>query len=114
MILVSGDGKPQAALRLNGRKAPIRSGVRLTNANGDVRLEQLRVTHWNGLPPSEAREDKSRLHRTDGSVVYGRLTAYDPQSKQLTVQDGTTETLVKQEAVADVFLTPARSWSRRR
>jgi thiol-disulfide isomerase/thioredoxin len=107
LLLVSGDGKPLAALHLNGKNAPIRSGVRLTNTKGDLRLEQLRITRWNGLLPGEAPADKSRLQRTDGSVVYGRLTAYDPESKELTVRDGATETLVKQEAVADVFLAPA-------
>ena len=53
-----------------------------------------------------ARGDQSRLHRTDGSIVYGRLTGFDPESRQFTIRDGTTETVVKEAAMADVFLSP--------
>src|SRR5207247_2826015 len=80
---------------------------RLTNGKGAVRLERLRVARWTGVTPRDVRDDQSRLHRTDGSVVYGRLAAFDPASKQFTVRNGTTETRVPQEAVADLFLAPA-------
>ncbi len=81
--------------------------MRLTNKSGDVRLEHLRITRWNGVEPRDVREDQSRLHRTDGSVVYGRLTAYDPKSKQFTMRDGKTETFVNHDEIADVFLSPS-------
>src|SRR5262249_31253635 len=51
-------------------------------------------------------EDQSRIHRTDGSVVYGHITAYDPKSKQFTIRDGMTQTFVKQDEIADMFLSP--------
>jgi thiol-disulfide isomerase/thioredoxin len=107
LILFSRSGKPLATLHINTKKPPIHSGVRLTNTKGDVRLEHLRITRWNGLPPREVREDQARLHRTDGSIVYGRLAAFDPKSKQFTVRDGMRETLVEQDAIADVFLSPS-------
>jgi thiol-disulfide isomerase/thioredoxin len=109
LILFSPSGKRLATLKINARIPPIHSGVRLTNLKGDVRLEQLRVTRWNGLPPHEIREDVSRLHRTDGSIVYGQLTTFDPESKQFTVRDGTTESRVEQEQIADVLLSPSYS-----
>jgi thiol-disulfide isomerase/thioredoxin len=107
LILLSRSGKPLATLHVNGKKPPIHSGVRLTNKSGDVRVEHLRITRWNGLAPHDVREDQSRLHRTDGSVVYGRLTAYDPKSKQFTIRDGMTETVVKHDEIANVFLSPS-------
>ena len=44
------------------------------------------------LPPREVNDDRARLHRTDGSIVYGLLTAFDPTAKEFTVRDGATET----------------------
>src|SRR5262249_8217128 len=109
LILLSPGGLPQATLNLSGKRPPLRTGVRLTNRVGDVRLERLRITRWNGAAPREVREDQARVHRTDGSVVYGRLAAFDPQSKEFTVRDDAAETVVKHDAIADVFLSPARS-----
>jgi peroxiredoxin len=79
-------------------------GVRLTNFKGDVRLETLRISRWNGVPPQDVRDDRSRLHRTDGSIVYGQLSGYDPQAKRFTVRDAGTDTVVSGDAVSDIFL----------
>ena len=107
LILLSRSGKPLATLNVREKKPAVHSGVRLTNRTGDLRVEHLRITRWNGLPPREVREDQSRLHRTDGSVVYGHITAYDPKSKQFTIHDGMTQTVVKQDEIADVYLSPS-------
>src|SRR5262249_37551087 len=102
LILLSRSGKPLATLAISGKKPPVHSGVRLTNKNGDVRLEHLRITRWNGMAPREVREDRARLHRTDGTVMYGKLTAYDPKSRQFIVREGITDTFVPHDAIADV------------
>lgn len=107
LVLLSPGGKALATLNLGARGAPFPGSVRLTNGKGDVRLEHLRVARWNGVTPRNVRDDQSRLHRTDGTVVYGRLAAFDPESKQFTVRNSDTETRVPQEAVADLFLSPA-------
>jgi thiol-disulfide isomerase/thioredoxin len=107
LILLSRSGKPLATLAIRGKKPPVHSGVRLTNKNGDVRLEHLRVTRWNGMAPREVREDRARLHRTDGTVIYGKLKAYDPKSRQFIVREGITDTFVPHDAIADVFLSPS-------
>jgi thiol-disulfide isomerase/thioredoxin len=107
LILLSRSGKPLATLHIKGKKPPIHSGVRLTNKGGDVRIEHLRITRWNGVAPRDVREDQSRVHRTDGSVVYGRLSTYDAKSKQFTVREGARETIVKDDEIADVFLSPS-------
>ncbi|HLJ97120.1 MAG TPA: hypothetical protein VKU02_28405, partial [Gemmataceae bacterium] len=105
--LLSRGGKPLATLHVDAKNGPIHPGVRLTNKKGDVRLEHLRITSWNGLPPREIREEQSRLHRTDGSIVYGQITGFDPDSKQFTFRDGKTETRIEQAAILDVFLAPS-------
>jgi thiol-disulfide isomerase/thioredoxin len=114
LIVLSPNGKPLATLSLNDKNPLVRPGVRLRNNKGDIRLENLRITRWNGLPPREARGDEARLHRQDGSIVYGQLAAFDPASKQFTMRDGATETVVPHNAVADVFLTPSAAAEKQR
>ena len=70
-----------------------------------MRLEHLRISRWNGVEP---RDDQARLHRMDGSVVHGRLEAYDPKTKKFTFRDGNSESIVEHDAVADMFLSPAQ------
>jgi thiol-disulfide isomerase/thioredoxin len=107
LILLSRSGKPLASLKVGGKKPSIFPGVLLTNRNGDVRLEHLRISGWNGVPPRDVREDQSRVHRSDGSVIYGRLAAYDPEAKEFTIREGTTETRLKHDEIAEVFLSPS-------
>lgn len=109
LVLLSRNGQALATLNLNAKAPQIRSGVRLTNTTGDVRLQHLRVTRWNGLPPREGKGDQARLHRTDGSIVYGRLESYDPKTKEFTIRDGTMVTTVKHDVIADVFLAPPQA-----
>jgi peroxiredoxin len=106
LTVLSRAGKPLATLRVSDKKPQTHPGIRLTNKKGDVRLEYLRVTRWNGLAPREAREDQSRVHRADGSIVYGQLVAFDLATRQFTLSDGTNQTTLKQDEIADVFLTP--------
>jgi thiol-disulfide isomerase/thioredoxin len=105
LLLFSRGGKSLAVLQVKSKKhgQPGR-GVRLVNRRGDVLLEYLRISRWNGAEPVNVREDQSRVHRTDGTIVYGRLAAYDPQRKQFTVREGRAETQVKQDEIAEVFL----------
>jgi thiol-disulfide isomerase/thioredoxin len=106
LILLSPSGKPLATLNTHPKKPLVHSGLRLTNGKGDVRLEYVRITRWNGQLPREAREDQPRIHRLDGSIAYGQLTAYDPKSKKFTLRDGATTTVVAQDAVADLYFAP--------
>lgn len=99
-------GKAVAALAIAGDKPAAFGGVRLVNGKGDVRLEHLRVARWDGRPPPEVAEGRPWVGRTDGSVVYGEVTAYDPAAKRFTVRDGETETAVPHDAVADVYPAP--------
>jgi peroxiredoxin len=106
LTLLSRTGKPLSTLVIAGKKPPPQRGVRLVNVKGDVRLEYLRVTRWNGPPPRDVRDDQPRISRSDGSIVYGQLAAYDAKTKQFTVRDGDRETLISHDAVAEIYPTP--------
>jgi thiol-disulfide isomerase/thioredoxin len=105
LLLFSRSGKPLATLDIRAKKQPVCPSVRLTNRKGDLRLAYLRITRWNDTQTRQEWKDQPRVQRTDGSVVYGRLAAYDPTAKQFTVRDK-TDTVVKQDALADVYLSP--------
>ncbi len=106
LLVYSPNGMPRGQINVTPRKPQVLSGLRLTNKRGDVRLERLRISRWNGVPPREVQANKSRLHRTDGSIVYGQLSAFDPDAKQFTVRDGNDETKVAADQISSVFLSP--------
>jgi peroxiredoxin len=49
------------------------------------------------------------VHRADGSIVYGQLAAFDPESKRFTFRATRAETAVPHEAIADIVLAPVRT-----
>ena len=106
LTLMSRTGKPLSTLSIAGKKMPPQRGVRLVNVNGDVRLEYLRVVRWNGPPPRDVRDDQPRVSQSDGSIVYGRLAAYDAKTKQFTIRDGDKEIFVPHDAVAEIYPAP--------
>jgi thiol-disulfide isomerase/thioredoxin len=106
LLLFSRRGQAIAAFNIRSRKPQVHTGLRLTNKKGDVRLESLRISRWSGAAPREVRSDQSGIHRTDGSIVYGRIVAFDPESKQFIIRNHTSETLVEADTLADVFLSP--------
>ena len=71
------DGHLLAEMTVPDAPAHSAAGLRLKNHHGGVRLEQLRITRWNGHPPREVQADKSRLSRLDGSMVYGEIKGFD-------------------------------------
>jgi thiol-disulfide isomerase/thioredoxin len=110
-LVFSPDGKSLADLQIAPKKPQVFGGVRLTNKGGGVRLERLRISRWNGVSPGEVQANKSRMHRTDGSVLYGQLTEVDTKAKQFTVRDGDEVTRVPAEQVASVFFSSPKNQS---
>ncbi len=106
LLVYSPSGVPRGQINVAPRKPQVNSGLRLTNKRGDMRLERLRISRWNGVPPREVQADKSRLHRTDGTIVYGQLSGFDSDKKQFTIRDGDDETKVAADQIASVFLSP--------
>lgn len=106
MLVYSPNGKPLSEISVKPRKPIAHPGIRLTNRKGDVRLERLRITRWDGVTPREVQPDKVRLHRTDGSIVYGQVTGFDAKSKQFTVTEEKQETKFDAAQLASAFLSP--------
>ena len=82
ILVFSPGGKQLADLKVAGSKPAALPGIYLANIRGDVRLEWLRIGRWNGEIPREARTDLARIHRADGSIAYGQLTRFLPDSKE--------------------------------
>jgi thiol-disulfide isomerase/thioredoxin len=106
LLVYSPSGVLRAQINVTPRKPQVHSGLRLTNKRGDVRLERLRISRWNGVPPQEVQAAKSRLHRVDGTIVYGQLAGFDAASKMFTVKDADKEEKVAADQLAGVFVSP--------
>jgi thiol-disulfide isomerase/thioredoxin len=108
-IVLSRDGQTMGTIQIDARNARVLPGVRLTNKTGDVSLDALRISRWNGAAPKTAAADKSRLHRADGSVLYGSLKGYDAQAKRFTLDEGGKDVQVENKQVVDIVLNRAAS-----
>jgi thiol-disulfide isomerase/thioredoxin len=105
MLVFTPNGKKLADLTVNVPKAKARGSVLLTNNKGDLRLERLRIGRWNGEPPREAGAETSRIHLTDGSIVYGQVTKFDADAKAFVVREASGEQRIAADRVANVFLS---------
>jgi peroxiredoxin len=100
-------GKQLASLKVGGSKQPALTGVDLTNLRGDLRLEWLRIVRWSGEPPREVQADQARIHRSDGSIVYGQVTRFDATAREFVVNSDVAETRIAPEKISSVFLSRA-------
>jgi peroxiredoxin len=100
-------GKQLANLKVGGSKQPALAGVDLTNLRGDLRLEWLRIVRWSGETPREVQADQARIHRSDGSIVYGQVTKYDTATREFIVNSDAAETRIAPDKISSVFLSRA-------
>jgi thiol-disulfide isomerase/thioredoxin len=113
ILVFSSKWKVLADLKVVAPRNKPLSGVYIANKSGDVRLEQLRIGRWNGEPPRELDSGKSRIHRADGSIVYGEVTRYDAETKEYVLREATGESRIAESAIASVLLSqPADDPSR--
>ncbi len=108
ILVFSPSGAQLADLKVVGNKPAAQPGLYLANIRGDVRLEWLRIGRWNGEIPREARNDVARIHRADGSISYGSLTGYRPESKEFLLKTDKGESKIKEGEVSSVFLSLTR------
>jgi peroxiredoxin len=106
-IALSNTGQALGAIHIDDRQAKVLSGVRLTNKSGDVSFDALHVYRWNGAAPPSSETDRARLHRQDGSVIYGKLKSYDSKTGRLTmVADSGKDLAIDHKQIADIILNP--------
>ncbi|HVT28390.1 MAG TPA: TlpA disulfide reductase family protein [Lacipirellulaceae bacterium] len=102
------DGRELANIVLpNGNEGPLRC-VALKNLGLDVCLEQLSISHWSGHLPPRVDTDKPRVHKADGSIVYGDVVGYRADTKQFVVRSEKTEVRIDSAQIACIVLNPSK------
>ncbi|HEX7449999.1 MAG TPA: hypothetical protein VF306_20735, partial [Pirellulales bacterium] len=84
----SADGRPLASVQTSADPARVQTGISIAHAHGGLRLDKLRVSRWNGSPPTDLASGQPHLQRTDGTPVAGELVGYDAQRRQFSIRDG--------------------------
>ena len=105
ILVCSQSGKQLASLKVGGSKSGGHPGLYLANLRGDLRLEWLRITRWTGELPREVKIAQLRIHRADGSIVYGQVARFDPKSHEFVVKADSGETTIALEQISGVYLS---------
>ena len=105
LLVYSSSGQPLADLNVNSARPQTLGGIQLINKTGEIRLERLSISHWNGEPPKSVETDKSRVHTTDGEIVYGQLKAFDSTSQHFLIDNEGNEERIVASKVQDVFFS---------
>lgn len=98
------DGKRLAQIEVPDPEEAV--GIEVRNKRGDIRLEHLAVSAWDGKLPTEVATDKPNLQKLDGSVVYGNVTGFDAESNQFLVAGEQGETRVNAPQMTTLLVTP--------
>jgi thiol-disulfide isomerase/thioredoxin len=104
-LVFSSEGKHVADLKVVSTQLRVQGGISLTNKRGDIRMERLRIGRWNGERPQQVEGDRSRIHRVDGSIVYGQVKSFDPARKEFLIVQGRSETRIPEAQIAAVYLS---------
>jgi thiol-disulfide isomerase/thioredoxin len=104
-LVFSADGEQLVDLAITADESAAQPGIRLVNNRGTVRLERLRISRWDGEPPREVQANKSRIHRSDGSIVYGEILGYDAATKQFLVSEDGEQTRIHADQAGSVVLS---------
>lgn len=104
MLVLAADGTTLADMTVAPGDAQPLAGLALMNRGADLRLERLRISHWDGIPPVGVLTTTPRLVRVDGTSVDGQLASLDAETGQFIVNDGPQATRVDAAQVASVFL----------
>ncbi len=105
ILVYSMTGAPLAELNVAEAKPKIGAGVVLTNHKDTLRLERLRISRWNGAPPTPAAVDQPRFQSEDGAVADGRLSEFDADRQQVTFLSGDRKISVPLKTVDAVQLS---------
>jgi thiol-disulfide isomerase/thioredoxin len=105
LLVFSQNGKQLANLKVGGPKAQALPGLYLANLRGDLRLEWLRISQWSGELPREVKIDQSRIHQSDGTIVYGQVTAFDAGPGEFVIRGPSGESRIARDKISSVFLS---------
>jgi hypothetical protein len=106
ILTFSPDGKQLSHFKVGSAPRAALPGLCLQNLHGDVRLDWLRISPWNGEIPREVPANQTRVHRADGSFVDGQLTAFDAAVKAFRFRSTQGESRMPIDQVSSAFLSP--------
>lgn len=106
MLVYAPSGQQLADLKVAEKDPKPATGLMIENKRGDLRLERLRISRWNGVPPQDVQGRKARLHKTDGSIVYGDITSYDAAKREFVVREGQAEVRMPANQLSTVLVSP--------
>jgi len=109
MIVQGSDGKPLGELRLSHGSELSFPGVRLVNKRGDVRLERLRISRWDGAAPPAVHAEEARLHHADGWIQYGEVQSFDAASREFVILVNGQARRVPADKATSVVFAPAET-----
>jgi thiol-disulfide isomerase/thioredoxin len=95
-----------AELHVGESQPTIGDAVTLINVDGDVRLERLRISRWNGVPPTSTDSTVPRYQQADGELREGSLVGFDADRQVATFRDGDRETEAAITSLEQVVFAP--------
>ncbi|QDT46115.1 Thiol-disulfide oxidoreductase ResA [Symmachiella dynata] len=84
------------------------AGLRVMNKRGDLRLDRLRITEWNGEAPHDVQGNASRAHLADGTIINGNVQSYDAETHEFIILSDDKPVRIK-EGQAVSFSMPAET-----
>ncbi len=107
MLVYSADRGKLAEIQVTPTKAEAKPGIRLAVKKGDLRLERLRITEWDGLDPQGTDAQDARVTLVNGNTIRGPVTAFDAAAGQLTIASPDGPVSVAIDDVSGVYGQPA-------
>lgn len=84
LIVTTPTGEELASLRVKEAAASY-PGIHLLNRQGDVRLETIRITRWNGQAPVAKASEQTTLLLQDGSQLQGEISGFDTEKSEYVI-----------------------------
>ena len=104
LLVYSMTGSLLADLNVAEAKPEIGGSLALINVVGDLQLQRLRISRWNGVPPTSNTGAEPRFQQAGGKARGGRLVGFDAERQTLTFRDGDGEISAPIADIDDVLL----------
>jgi peroxiredoxin len=108
LIACSESGKRLAEFRFSD-EARTSSGISFSNRDGDITLEYLRISRWDGTPPPAVTSAASRVQLSDGQTVPGTVARFSRDDESVMVVSGEGSTAVELADISRVFQQPLQT-----
>jgi hypothetical protein len=104
ILVFSPGGKQLADLKVPDNHPVALPGLSLESRQGDVRLDWLSISRWNGDVPSDSSAGQTRILCADGTNAHGKLTGFDPASKEFHLKSDKDEIRIAVSRLSSVVV----------